>query len=251
MARDKLVNGSTCNTQGVLATSKTCGSFKPDSFNIADDIKDNGAVLALAHVMSKLSNSKLDLLAAIIQNDKKTRRQDLCFGQRVYVRYRGLVSANYLSNFMLAFVLDADKNFIRLMSRDGSCSLTYENDGNHLSGPIIYNKAEFDVLRKRMVAQDMMVDPDEKRNTVKRLRSMEDYQMQMTSESEQGTITTLETVFEENDLPRKKSNINDLTSIVREIEGGFDLKRTKSADRYRVPKRRRTRKVKDQSIQIS
>ena len=250
MEKDKLVNGSPCNTQGVLATSRTCSSFKPDSFNIAEDVQDNGAILALAHVMSKLSNAKLDLLAAIIQNDKKTRRQDMCFGQRVYVRYRGLSSANFLSNFMQAFILDADKNFIRLMSRDGSCSLTYENDGKQLTGPVIYSKQEFDKLRKKMVADDLLIDPEEERNTIKRLRSMEDYQMQMTSESEQGVITTIDTVFEENDLPRGKSNINDLTAIVREIEGGFDLRRTKSAG-YRVPKKRKNRKVKDQSVQIS
>lgn len=250
LERDKLVNDSPCNTQGVLATSRTCPSFKPDSFDIADEIKDNGAILALAHIMSKLPNSKLDLLAAIIQNDKKTRRQKLCFGQRVYVRYRGLTSANYMSNFMQAFILDADRNFIRLMSRDGSCTLTYENDGKQLSGPVLYSKKEFDKLRSRMVADDLFVDPDETRNTIKRMRAIEDYQMAMTSDSEDGTITTIDTVFEENDLPRGKNNINDLTAIVREIEGGFDLRKTRSADKYKV-RRKSAKKVKDQKVQVS
>lgn len=250
LERDNLVNNAPCKEQGVLATSRTCNSFRPDSFDIAEEIQDNGALLALARIMSKLPTSKLDLLAAIIQNDKRTRRAKTCFGQRVYVRYRGLAGANYMSNFMQAFILDADKNHIRVMSRDGKCTATYQNDGKGMTGPVIYTKSAFDELRATMIENEMLVDPDEARNTIKRLRAIEEYNMSMTSDSEDGQITTIDTVFEENDLPRGRSSINDLSTIVRDIEGGFDLRKTKSADTYRKRTPRR-RKTKDSTYNVS
>ena len=251
LERDNLVNGSRCSEQGMLPTSKPCGSFRPDSFSVADEVQQNGALLALAHLISKIPSAKLDLVAAMIQNDKKTRKQKMCFGQRVYVRYRGLANANYMSNFMQAFILDAGKDYIRIMSRDGSCTLTYENDGNGLSGPAIYSKAAFDKLRAVMVEKGNEVDPDEERNQVKRLRAIEAYRMEMASDSADGQITTIDTVFEENDLPRGKSGVNDLVSIVREIEGGFDLKRTRTGDSYRRKPSKKRRNARDESVNIS
>lgn len=250
MNRDNLVNGSTCDQQGILATSRTCSSYKPDSFDLSEEVQNNGALLALAHLMSKLPPKKLDLVAALVQNDKKTRRQKMCFGQRVYVRYRGVSSANYMSNFMQAFILDADKDFIRIMSRDGSCTLTYQNDGKGLTGPALYSKAEFDKLRVKMIKEDMFTDPDEERNAIKRLRAVEDYQMSMTSESENGEITTIDTVFDENELPRGKETLNDLSAIVREIENGFDVRKTRGRGYKQRPARRPNRKVSDHKVDV-
>ena len=251
LSRDKLVNNATCDQQGILATSRTCNSYKPDSFDLAEDVRESGGLLALAHLMSKLPPKKLDLLAALIQNDKKTRRQKMVFGQRVYVRYRGLANANYMSNFMQAFILDADKDFIRVMSRDGSCTLTYQNDGNNLTGPALYSKSEFDKIRSQMVDDEMYIDPEEERNTIKRLRAIEEYQMSMTSESENGDITTIDTVFEENDLPRGKSTLNDLSAIVRDIESGFDIRKTRGTGyRNRKSTRKPSRKVSDQNLEV-
>lgn len=232
-----------CLKQGMLATSAICNSFKPDINALFENIENLEPTLAFARVLSQVADSHLDLMAAVVQNEKRTRKAGLKFGQRVYVRYRGLASANYLSNFMSAFILDARKDYVRVMSRDGSITMSFDCQTG-VKGPAVYSKHEFEPLRQQMKAKGNIVDPDMDSFAHKRVRSIELYELGLVDQSLQGEIPTIDTVFKENKV--KVSKVNDLVALAKDIEKGFSAGKT--ATKYKV--KRSSSKQKDEVIVI-
>jgi hypothetical protein len=204
-------------------------------------IATDGGFVALAKVVDTLPDSSLRALGAMIMREDRTRQAGYKIGQVVYVRYRGLASSNYLSNFMEARIMFVDSKVYKLMSVDGKCVLTF----NAGCAPHIMSRVEFKELRASMLDKGRLCDPDVSRTLSRKLRAEEDYELGITNESKRGLITTIDTVFKENKLPRKGS-LNDLTTIVANIEKGFKAKDVSetytddSGDRRTLNTRRRS-----------
>lgn len=186
---------------------------------------DREAFDSLVGLFQTLPTAALRSVASMLYNEKKTRAKGFYFGQKVYVRYRGAANANYLSNFMIARIMSANSEFIRLTSKNGKCNLTFTKTAGD---DIIFDVEEFDVLRKKMVAKGKLVDPDAQRLITKKYRAEEEHELNMTSESAGGQVTTIDTVFKDNGVPRRKGkNTVDLIQLVDALQAGHtDVDRT-------------------------
>lgn len=201
---------------GMTATSEVCSSFEPNLRQVEDVVADEGGFMALARIVDTMGEKSLRAMGAMLMREEHTRKAGYKFGQVVYVRYRGKATSNYISNFMQAYVMFVNNSNYRLMSKDGKCVLTYSSECK----PHILTKREFSKLRNSMIDKGRMVDPEVERTLSKRLQAEEDYELGITKESLSGNVTTIDTVFKENKAPRR-GNINDLVSIVNDIEAGF------------------------------
>lgn len=68
-----------------------------------------------------------------------------------------------------------------------------------------------------------MVDPDVQRLITKKLRAEEEYELNITSDSLNGQITTIDTVFKENKVRRKGKRTVDLVDLVNGMMHGHDV----------------------------
>lgn len=253
LEKERLVNDKeSCSKLGIIATSAVCNNFKPDISSLFDDIDSLEPLLALSKVLQYIKTNDLDMVAALIQGEKRTRKQKLRFGQRVYVRYIGQSNSNYVSNFMSAFVLDARSNYVRVRSRDGSFTMTFEGQ-NGLNGPTVYSKQAFDELQEKMRKNNKYLDPYVKILETKRARSIEEYHLGLTKDiakrAKDGEIPTMDTVFKENGLKNNKA-YNDLVDIVRDIERGFNASKTGSSSYRNKSTRKKSKSDADEVIVI-
>lgn len=221
LTKESLVDKVPCNSLGILESNKACGRFQPDVFGVQELIENKGSLLVMAQMMRHVSTSKLDLLASIIANDKRNRRNGVYMGKRVFVRYCGAVNANYRSNFMVAYVLYADKGVIRLVGQDGGCCITVSVDDYDLNGPSVYSAKNFKPLLQQMKAQSRAVDPRVERGEAKRLRIQELFDLNIAEESLNGKITTIDSVIDKKSSRSAERDLNDLAAIVRDIDRGF------------------------------
>lgn len=235
---------SNCMDMGIVETSEICSSFQPNVNNIRDCLSNDGGFITLARIVDKLPDSSLRTFGAMLMREDRTRKAGYKMGQVVYVRYRGLANSNYISNFMKAHILFVDSKTYKLMSRDGSCVLTFSSECK----PHILNKQEFQCLRDSMIEKGRLVDPDVNRLLSRKLRAEEDYELGITKESKNGIVTTIDTVFKENRLP-KRGSINDLRAIVSHIEKGYDVR--ESAEVYRKTKKSSKNKKDIISVDVS
>ncbi len=203
---------------GVIETSEICQKFRVNTKELGDFVSNESGFTALAKVVASLPTSNLRAFGAILMREELTRKACYKFGQAVYVRYRGAAGANYLSNFMKAYIMYVDRNVYKIMSHDGKCTLTFYAD----CAPHILSREEFVPLRNSMLEKGRMVDPDVRKSLARKLRAEEDYELSMTSDSKKGHITTIDKVFKESKIP--KNGINDLCAIVANIERGYKAK---------------------------
>ncbi len=232
LSKERLVNEKVpCLDLGVIATSAVCNKFKPDIDELISDVDSLEPLLALSKLLAKVKTKNLDTLSALIQAEKTTRKQNMRFGQRVYIRYRGQANANYASNFMIGFIMDAGKNYVRVRSRDGAITMTFAHKTD-LEGPAVYSKEAFEPIREKMYRNEKLIDPDVRVFAAKRIQCMEDYKLGISQQSQRGEIPTIDTVFKESGYKKDKKKVNDLTDIVRDIERGFSAK--EKAKNYRV-----------------
>lgn len=235
--KDKLKDKkNACSELGYIRTNKACSSFVPNVFEL--DFESE-ALASLGRLLEVIPTSKLKLMAAIIDSESTTRRNGYKLGQRVYVRYRGVSTANYMSNFMSARILYANKNIVKLIGDVSKSSLTYLT-ATGPNGPCIYTKKAFAALREEMLRQvdgDIYksVDPDVDKIAIKRLRAQSLEALEMTSKSKKGMIASYDDVAKQNNL-KEDEDAKDLISIVRDIERGFVINDTAK------PKRRKRRK---------
>ncbi|MNQ23841.1 hypothetical protein D3C85_370180 [compost metagenome] len=216
---EKLISDSkqVCSKLGKTATSKPCPHFIADTKPLQPILKRD-AFDTLSRLFQEIPKDALRNVASLLYNEKKTRAAGYFFGQKVYVRYRGAANADYLSNFMIARVMSVNSEFIRLTSQDGKCNLTFMKK---TCQDVILSVDEFDELRKKMVAKGRLVDPDVTKLIAKKYRAEEEYELNMTSESAGGQITTIDTVFKENKVPRKKQKKHvDLVDLVNGLMAG-------------------------------
>ena len=194
-------------------------------------------ILDFARLVDELPDSKLRALGVLLLNEANTRNQDHHMGEKVYVRYRGRANTNYISNFMIAYIMSARKDSIRLMSSDGKICIT-------LNGPAmktVYSIDDFEPLRKQMISKGRFADPEVHRALQKSLRCQEEYELGLYDEANTETIPTIDTVFKTNKI-RKSSRTSDtdLVAIVNAIENLHDAKTVDVERKKRKSPQKRT-----------
>lgn len=180
----------------------------------------------MVEMIAELPDDSLRVLASILYNEKRTRKNGFFFGQKVYVRYRGANTSNFLSNFMIAHVMYVSNEHYRLMSMDGRCVLTYGIQCK----PNIFTVAQFADLRAKMLKKNKLVDPDVERLLSKRFQAEEEHELNLTKESAIGNVTTIDKVFKENGVRRSKKKTTTLIDLVANAASGFDV--SKQAGKY-------------------
>lgn len=230
---DKLIGGKQklgCRDEFAKTENcEACAKFAPDVRQLEGFVGSTGFE-GLTNLVAGIDGKNLKILSALLRAEATTRKHGFAFGQKVYVRYRGRANADYLSNYMSAYVVFVNKNYMRLVGKDARCVLTYTKE----SMPTMYTPEEFEPLRRQMEAKGRRVDPDVHTTTVKRLRHMEEIELDMVDDSKAGNITTIDTVFRENGGKRTKSEVYDLVQVVSDLMQGYDVKGGKSLKRKKA-----------------
>jgi len=224
LTRDSLIPAADkpCASQGIQESSKICKHFRTDGSGLRGLMEKNGDILVgLFETFAKLEDRDLRLIAGMLLGESRTRRHGLKMGQPVFVRYRGREKRNYLNNFMAARVLDVDDTNVRLISEDGQMVLTYPNTG--FEGPSMYNKQTFKRVRKEMIQQGRLVDPEKEIKTSKRYLPEEaDVKFSAPSDLDGMTIPRMGDVVK-GKKAKKKGKTNTLVDMVNMVENGFDM----------------------------
>lgn len=211
----------------MLPAAKPCSLYKADAFTLstinskADHKQDH--LQKLAESIAEFTIPELAVLAGIFLAEKKTRQQGFRFWQRVYVRIRGTSSDNYLNNFVVGRVLDADKEYVRVVSDLGKSCIQVVNDKNSCT---LYTHARFDGMRAEMRRDKKLVDPATSRNLKKSATSnMETVDFAVDS----GLI---DTEFGFKNPKVRKSKYLDLVGIVKKMNTGRIASRNEKYSGY-------------------
>lgn len=150
-------NTSSCSIcLGKIPTSRACASHKPDAFTAINSEHKVDALADIAHAVASFGARDLEVLATLLLREKTTRKQGFRFMQKVFVRFQGNISDNYMNNFVIGYVVDADKEYIRVVSATGKICLSVLNDANSTS---LYTVEQFADIRRQMKQHSMYNDP--------------------------------------------------------------------------------------------
>ena len=207
---EQLLQGKpVCSKGDKIRTSEICPSFRPDTRPV-----QQSDLQLIGTLIEKLDKPALRALSVLLHGASKAQKRGLKFMQRVYVRYRGIANRNYLSNFMECYILAADHAYIRLTSLDGRCALTY----NEECFPHIFTEEDFSVLKQEMLSKGNLVDPDVESLIVRKLRCEEEYELEISADSLLGEVTTIDSVFESNEIKKKgKTGMKGLVAAVDDV----------------------------------
>jgi hypothetical protein len=209
----------------------------PNTNNLGSLVEQEDTFIELARLIGQVNDNQLRHLGAVIMREKQTRNEGYQIGMKVYVRYRGLARANYVSNFMSAYIMYADRNTVRVTSRDGKIAMTFQGRARSA----VMTPDDFEPIREKMLAKGRYADPETQKNVSKHLRCLEEYELGLTDEIDKGEIPTIDKVFKSNKI-KKSKGASDLVSIVNAIERGFEIgggkkklsaKKTKSKSSYK------------------
>ena len=209
--RDKAFT-TVCSQAGILPTSAACNTFKPDLYALAHPETQNSDLELVGDALGKMSLSQLAILSALADRERVTRKYGYRFFQRVYVRYVGPASNNYLSNFMSARILDVDSKSIRLIGdSDYRAYIVLEHTKGRTSS--LFKAPDFGPLRQQMIQEKKFVDPSLKRGS------------KLTAPSAKGQLANLDNLVPESvdlrTLGLKRQKADDLVSLVGRMSKGM------------------------------
>lgn len=227
-----------------MSTQKPCRQFVPDTNSLSSFVAEEETFIQLSEIMSVLDDGQLRKLGALMMREKQTRSAGYHMGQRVYVRYRGLARANYLSNFLIAYIMYADQDVVRVCSRDGKRTMTFAGRARDA----VMSAEEFEPIRKRMIKNQRFADPDVQKQVSRHLRTLEEHELGLSDKIDYGEIPTIDKVFRANKVKRNKNVPNDLVGIVSAIEKGFEVPKTKVTKRKKVKEKVGENGVKEYSV---
>lgn len=230
IVRDKKL----CTERGVIETQKPCLQFVPNTNDLSSLVEDEDTFIALSRIVSAVDDNQLRKLGALIMREKQTRNAGYNMGQKVYVRYRGQARADYLSNFLTAYIMYADHDVIRVCSKNGKITMTFAGRARDA----VYNDEAFEPIRQKMLKKQRYADPNVQKHIAKHLRTLEEYELGLSDKIDIGEIPTIDKVFKSNKVKKTKSAHNDLISIVNAIESGYDVaSTTKKKKKTKVKKK--------------
>lgn len=182
-----------------------------------------GNFISLSSLFRRMSPNDMQILAAILLKEKKTRNAGFSFMEKVYVRISGGQGRNYLHNFVLGYVLDADKESVRIISETGQTALTMPND---TSGTTLYTAEQFAPIRAEIAESGKWVDPEV---TIARARMAS---IQTLDEADAAGL--LETPTAARRKVKKVKKKDDLVSFVAKMNRGFIKSRSKAGSEDEV-----------------
>ena len=144
-----------CAALGKLPSSRACGSHRPDAFSLVCTQDKASAIGDIAHAMFSMGDSDLQALGTLIIREKATRKAGFFFNQKVYVRIMGGGNSNFMSNFIVGHVLDANPEYVRIFGDSGKIVLEVLND---TTGCTLFTVPRFRELRKEMMVKGNLVD---------------------------------------------------------------------------------------------
>lgn len=147
-----------CVELGRIPTSRACKQHVPDAVTLMQDQeKRMESFLDMAQVLRGMSPNDHQIFAAILMNERKTRKAGFSFMEKVYVRVQGQAGRNYMHNFATGYVLDADKEHVRIISESAKTMIVMPNERISNS---LYTVRQFAVIRAEIVAEKKWVDPE-------------------------------------------------------------------------------------------
>lgn len=202
-----------CIQLGRIPTSKACGSHAPDVFSLVNDEDRVTNLEDVGEMMAQMSDNDLQILGAMMLREKQTRKNGFQFRQKVYVRIRGSSNSNYLSNFVVGYVLDATKETIRVIGESGKTAISAINDKN---SETVYTVERFNKLRAVMLEKGHRVDPD-----------IASEEQRLASKAKYTSVIPLDDAVKDGIIDKKKkASKDDLVSLVSRMGKGH-LKRNK------------------------
>lgn len=206
----KLVSqeGTCGDVLGKKDSSKVCPKFRKNTHKMTGTKrKEHSSIEELGNIVRGISSDRIGLIGVMLLNERTTREAGYSFMQRVYVRYRGRATRNFLSNFMAAHVLQADSKQVVLCSSDGKTILTYPNTG--IDGKDIYSVKAFKPMKAEMLEKGHEVDPEIKQSAPKRIIPHELEEVHAAVASARGEIASIEEVAKRNKKHKKKGKKRD------------------------------------------
>ena len=102
--------GENCSSKGVLGAAKPCKYFQIDPRAIKfDQNNDDGEyVRMISDIVRGMNDRALAQVAAVLNQESKTRAQGHRFGEEVYF---ALGNTNYISNFVRGRVVKSDREY--------------------------------------------------------------------------------------------------------------------------------------------
>ena len=170
--REKVANAkNACSEIGKIPSNKACTTHRPDVFAVSVEGDKFSALSALARAVSPMSDREVQVLASLLLGEKQTRRCGYKLLQKVYVRVSGTTGDDYINNFMVGHVLDANREVVRITGRKGQTCITVPNDPE---GGTIYTLDQFSIMRAEMLAAGRISDPRYLGNTSRSVRPLDE-----------------------------------------------------------------------------
>lgn len=154
-------NKSPCSEQGVSRNSKPCGSMQ---VNIDPLLRPGSAkrqrenvnmMEQLGTITKGRTEAELRALGLLLLGSARVAKAGFSFMQRVFVHYRGTTSDDYVSNWCSAYIVDVDRDVVRLVGRrkDHDFVLSLPRDAR------ILTVAEYREYRHSMQDVGKLIDP--------------------------------------------------------------------------------------------
>jgi len=172
-------------------------------------------------VMRRMSANDLQIFAAIMLGERKTRKAGFSFMQKVYIRVAGGAGRNYLGNFVLGYVLDATKETVRVVSETGRTAVILPNEKNSNS---LYTVDQFRQIRIEIHANKAWVDPEIQKGHEKIARSIAG----LDSADERGLFDT--PVAQRRKIKKVKKEDDLVTFVSKLSRGVIKARKAESVD---------------------
>ena len=226
---------ATCFEMGRSKASEVCTMFTFNSFDIVSREPSTSIVppmLELSQVISCFPTSKLRSLALLISYEKLTRNCGFSFYQKIYLRYRGHAGANYLSNFMIAYVIRAVPSrrdipsMLYLTDRRCISQFSFENYEDSMSISL-YTADDFEALKSRMLGKvDPEIDEVEDKITREVQRAaLDKRKTKKKADADQGFVVSIDEAFDAGIIcdakVKKERAFVNLTEIMLQMQKGF------------------------------
>ena len=157
LMRDRVFE-TRCTELGRIPTSKACKQFVPDAMTLMQDQERRmESFLDMAQVFRSMSPNDMQIFGALLVNERKTRKAGFSFLEKVYVRVQGQAGRNFMHNFAMGYVLDADKEQIRIISESAKTMIVLPNEKISNS---LYTVRQFATIRAEIVDGKKWTDPE-------------------------------------------------------------------------------------------
>lgn len=136
-----------CSKLGIIPQNTPCKHYKNNAKAIT---LKNDKGKKLAEVISEFPSKDLDIIASAVKQEKVTRKVGFKLGQRVFVR---IYPGEYLSNYMVATVLQADKKGVYVEGKTMKVRAI-------LSPSSVFDTKKWKAKKAAMIRKCAFLDPD-------------------------------------------------------------------------------------------